>query len=116
MSVITRKLPAMDKVESVVKLANGKAAEVSRLSSKPRYSYRVRWLLRVLDVLLPNFKGARVGDNVVFEREHGNSFDSSCLKVGLSQDSCVYYFGHLEAIVASIINLLWSRLENPGQV
>ena len=42
--------------------------------------------------------GARVGDNVVFAREPGNLFDHSYRKDGLSRDSCVYVFGHLEAI------------------
>ena len=36
--------------------------------------------------------GAREGDNVVFVREPGNLFDPSCVKVGLSQDRCVYTF------------------------
>ena len=49
---------------------------------------------------------ARVGDNVVFVREPRNPFDPSCVKVGLSQISFVYVFGHLEARVASIIYLL----------
>ena len=50
--------------------------------------------------------GARVGDNVVFAREPGNLFDLGFMKVGLSRDSSVYVFGHLEARVASIINPL----------
>ena len=35
---------------------------------------------------------ARVGDNVVFVREPGNSFNPKCVKFGLSRDSCVYVF------------------------
>ena len=56
--------------------------------------------------------GARVGDNVVFARE---LFDPSCVKVGLSQDSCVYIFGYLEARVASIINPFGTRLKIQGE-
>ena len=41
-------------------------------------------------------------------REPGNPFDPSCVKGGLSRDSCVYTF--LGAKVALIINPL---LENP---
>ena len=37
--------------------------------------------------------GARVGDNVVFVTEPGNSFDHSCVKVGLSRDSCFWSSG-----------------------
>ena len=35
---------------------------------------------------------AREGDNVVVDREPGNLFDPSCVKVGLSRDRCVYIF------------------------
>ena len=59
--------------------------------------------------------GARVGNNVVFVRDPGNPFDPSYMKVGLSRNSCVYIFGHMEARVASIITPLGTRLENPGQ-
>ena len=73
MSVITPNIPATAKVELEVKLANGKAAEVSRV-------YLVRgvtvtecngssWVVCIPNeepnVLLPNFNGARVRDNVV---------------------------------------------------
>ena len=60
-------------------------------------------------------KGARVGDNVVFMREAGNTFDPACMKVVLTCESCVYVFGHLEGRVESIISPLGSTLlENPG--
>ena len=40
-------------------------------------------------------RGTRVWDDVVFVREPGNPSDPSCVKVGLSRDSCVYFFGFI---------------------
>ena len=39
-----------------------------------------------------NSNNATVGDNVVFVREPGNSFNPKCLKFGLSWVSCVHIY------------------------
>ena len=64
MSVITRKLPATDKVESAVNMAIGKAAEVHRVYLVRRVTVMERdgssWVFcsqnEGRDVLLPNLK------------------------------------------------------------
>ena len=83
MSVIMRELPATGKVESAVKLANGKAAEVCRVYLEHSVTVTERdssWVPIKFYYLTSN--GARVVDNVLFAREPGNPFDHSYVREG----------------------------------
>ena len=55
----------------------------------------------------------REGENVVLVRKPCNMLDPSCMKVGLSQNRCVYIWGVFEDTVASSINPLKILLKNP---